>query len=554
MRKFVYKTAAILLSSAFLFTGCTENNTATTEQTETADSGIEIKEESGAKVSGAETAIDEPQEKEEKSVGVIQFEKEQKAVSLDDKEKGIHYGEVYYELLHIKDGGDEKTNGVDLTNLSEALDEMNTKIEDEVASNVSEFKSDYSDDDIYYDDQNKNYAEFSHTENIYIERADDDVVSVMIKYYDYMGGAHGSSAYQSYCFDTKSGQEITFSDIISDTTGLEDKVITNLKEQYPELFENNDDSTFSPEQTARDDINELVSNPEKQSTMPWILTTSGIEFVFGEYELGPYAAGSQFVLLPYDDNKDMYNQEISYDEIPDGTLLRISSDGKTIVNGKTLEIKSTYDEENGTNGFSAYYDGNEMPLNSDENAYMAYSYIARRGEKYFLLMEFSLDNGIPDISIYDLASGKELPTQFEYSLSNGLNFDLNNLTITRRLDALSTVDAAMTSTFTSDGLIVPNEKEYTILSSFGLPNAKTPFGMAHILTAKKDIRCIDGTIEEGEKVKLVKTNADEKAQTITLMKKDKSTVNVLVETKEDGTHTIDGTDENELFDGIFYSG
>lgn len=546
MKIFNKRSAAIVLTAAFLLTGCSANGDPT------APSGSDELEQTTESGSGTEidnTSIDEPEEKEEKSVGVIQFEKEYKAISLDDEEKGIHYGEISYELLHVKDGGDEKSNGADLTNLSEALEEMNAEIESDANANASQFKSDYSSDDSFYQDNDKTYAEYSHMVNIEIERADDAAVSILLKENDYMGGAHGDNAYVPYCFNTKSGQTLKWSDVMKDTTALQEKVQNKAMSEYPEVFENNSTAKAA----LQDAISQLVSDPDANSSR-WYLTPFGITFIFGEYELGSYADGSQFVDLNYSDDTDMFNSDITYNEIPDGSLLRISSEGTTPVDGKNLEIASTYDEESGTNSFSAVYDGNEIPLNADENAYMADAYIARKGEKYFLLMEFHTDNDLPDIGIYDLASGKELPSKFEYSLSNGVNNDLNNLTVTRRLDALSTVDASINASFTADGLIVPNGSDYTILSNFGGPNADTPDAMAHTLTAKKDIRCIDGLIKEGETVKLVKTNADEKAQTITLQLSDDSTVTVLLETKEDGTHTIDGVDENELFDGIQYSG
>jgi len=552
MRNNIIRFAALFCSASFLFTGCA-NQSSTAEKNASADSGVEAETESGSGNAIDNTSINEPQEKDEKSAGVIQFENEYKAISLDDEEKGIHYGEISYELIHIKDSGDEKSNGVDLSNLSEALEELDSEIENNAKGSAEEYKKEYAEDDYFYtDDMDKNIAEFSFTSKILIERADDDAVSLLLNNYEYTGGAHGSSSYVPYNFNTKSGQDIVFSDVLKDTTGLEDKVVAILKEDYPELFEDSD-STFSPEQTARDDMNELASNPEKASN-PWYLTPSGVDFIFGEYELGPYASGSQFVELSYDENKDMFNSDISYGEIPDGSLITITSQGKVTVNGKELSIGSTYDEDSQAYTYTTTYDGKEIELDAPENAYFAYNYVARRGEKYFLLTEYATDNMIPELSIYDLGTGSKLPTTYEFSLQNGINNDLSNLTVTKRLDALSTVDATISASFTADGLLTTNGQDYTILSNFGGPNADTPDAMAHTLTAKKDIRCVDGLIKKGAKVRLAKTNADEKAQTITLLLSDDPTVTVLVETKEDGTHTIDGVDENELFDGIQYSG
>lgn len=545
MKKYLYKVFAIMLSSAFLFSGCADKETEGSEETN------EVLNEKTSDTEKAidNTAIEQPKETEETKVGVIHLEKEYKAISLDDEENGIHYGEISYELLHIKDGGDEKSNGADLTNLSEALEEMNAEIEKDAKANESEFKSDYTSDDAYYEFADKSTAEYSHTVNIVLERADDDVVSIVLREYDFMGGAHGDNAYVPYCFNTKSGQRLKWSDVIKDTTGLQEKVQSKAMDDYPDLFSDNSQAKAN----LLDAIDQLVSDPDSNSSR-WYITPFGIDFIFGEYELGSYADGCQFVTLNFSDDTDMFNSDITYNEIPDGSMLRISSDGTTPLNEKDLEIKSTYDVDNNTYAFSAVYDGNEISLNADENAYMADAYIARRGDRFFLLMQYHTDNDLSDIGIYDLASGKELPSKFEYSLSNGINNDLDNLTVSRRIDALSTVDASINASFTSDGLIVPNGSDYTILSYFGGPNADMPETMAHTLTAKKDIRCIDGTIKEGEKVKLVNTNADVKAQTITLMKSDDTTVTVLLETKEDGTHTIDGIDENELFDNIMYSG
>lgn len=560
MKKLITKIASILFASAFIFSGC--GNRASVPETSGAEASEDALEEevpesgsfesSGSSgSSGSGTAIAEPQEKEKIPVGVIHFEKEQKAVSLDDEASGNHYGEITYELLHIKDGGDEKSNGVDLTNLSEALDEMNAEIEGSAEADSNAFKNDYTSKVSAADiiPENLSSLRYNHTSNIKLERADDDAVSIVVTTSASNAGTYSYHAVP-YCFNPITGQHIKWKDVIKDTTALQEKVRFKALDEYTEFFGKH----TSAKTTINDGITALVSDPDSNSSR-WFITPFGIDFIFNDFETFSKDADiSPFIELTYSDNTDMFNPDITYNETPDGTLTKISTDSTTTINGKKLTIDSTYDEANGTNGFSAFYDDKEIPLNGEVNAYMADAYIARRGDKYFLLMEFHLDNDIPDMSIYDLALGKELPTQFEYSFENGLNFDLDNLTITRRLDSLSTVDGVMNASFTSDGLIVPSDKEYIIYSMYEMPNSGTPLPMAHTLTAKKDIRCIDGTIKEGEIVKIIKTNADEKAQTITLMKSDNTTVTVLVETKEDGTHTIDGADENELFDGIMYSG
>ena len=49
--------------------------------------------------------------------------------------------------------------------------------------------------------------------------------------------------------------------------------------------------------------------PLAKNYQSWILTKKGLGITFDAYQVGPYAAGPQFVMVPYAALKDVVNPE-----------------------------------------------------------------------------------------------------------------------------------------------------------------------------------------------------------------------------------------------------
>ena len=137
-----------------------------------------------------------------------------------------------------------------------------------------------------------------------IEFANDDIVSVIIdtSIYEH-GAAHPNSASETFNYDLKSGKPIKLSDVFKPGAQyikkLSEYCIADLKKQARQ------DNPEEP--MLNDDEIETGAAPEAENYSRWNITKKGLLITFDAYQVGPYAAGPQMVLVPYSALKDTIN-------------------------------------------------------------------------------------------------------------------------------------------------------------------------------------------------------------------------------------------------------
>jgi hypothetical protein len=134
-------------------------------------------------------------------------------------------------------------------------------------------------------------------------------VSYVFNNYEFVGGAHGDTGIITYTYNEKGlvdiqnilnfndGKDIDLSNI------LESKLKPAIGEYYNEqmlreglgLAFLKKNGTFDMEKCNCDEFN-FVSNFDN-----FIILNEGIKFIFGQYQVGPYAAGFPEVLLTWDE-------------------------------------------------------------------------------------------------------------------------------------------------------------------------------------------------------------------------------------------------------------
>ena len=131
--------------------------------------------------------------------------------------------------------------------------------------------------------------------------AQDDLISVqyVIGSY-YQGAAHPNSGSQVINFDLKNGKQLKLSDLFKPGSkylpAIANYCIADLKKQAKEKG------------LLDDEINEGAS-ATAQNYHSWTITKRGLGITFDAYQVGPYAAGPQYVLVPYSSLKDLINPE-----------------------------------------------------------------------------------------------------------------------------------------------------------------------------------------------------------------------------------------------------
>ena len=145
------------------------------------------------------------------------------------------------------------------------------------------------------------------------KRADDKVVSYLRESYSQLGGAHPSTFFAGKNYDTKTGSELTLQDVVANYDDVYQYVLDELakNEKQPEnencYFDGYED-TVKEMFYGNSDFESAVIDANSEETglypMPafsvqWYLGDDGLNILFNDYDIAPYAYGPSLVTIPY---------------------------------------------------------------------------------------------------------------------------------------------------------------------------------------------------------------------------------------------------------------
>ncbi len=139
-----------------------------------------------------------------------------------------HDGEEAFPIGYISSVSVEvdETSADDYKALAEALENYNTEKADSSLHTLSRIVADAKENPAFLDVM---YSSNTDEETAFVKRADDKILSVGRSTYSYYNGAHPVTWYSSVCFDTKTGEQIPLSDIVSDIRALPQQISDNLE-------------------------------------------------------------------------------------------------------------------------------------------------------------------------------------------------------------------------------------------------------------------------------------------------------------------------------------
>lgn len=134
--------------------------------------------------------------------------------------------------------------------------------------------------------------------------AQDDVISVQFDVGSYyMGAAHPNSYTEVINYDLKNGKQLKLSDLFKPGAKYLQPIATyciaDLKKQR----------ATEKGQGLTDSEIDSGAAPTPKNYQSWTITKKGLGINFDAYQVGPYAAGPQFVMVPYAAVKDVINPE-----------------------------------------------------------------------------------------------------------------------------------------------------------------------------------------------------------------------------------------------------
>jgi hypothetical protein len=122
-------------------------------------------------------------------------------------------------------------------------------------------------------------------------------VSVKVHVMAYTGGAHPNNWPMTWVFDLEDGREITLDQLFSDR----EAALTRVSDICREVLSGSLGDMLVP------DMLDAGLTPTADNFSRFVLTSEGVAFFFGPYQVAPYAAGEQVVTIPYADMGPLLN-------------------------------------------------------------------------------------------------------------------------------------------------------------------------------------------------------------------------------------------------------
>ena len=131
--------------------------------------------------------------------------------------------------------------------------------------------------------------------------AQDDLISIKYEVGSYyQGAAHPNTGSEVLNYDLKNGKQLKLSDLFKPGSKYLQAIATYC---IADLKKQGKDKGLMDEE-----INNGAAASAK-NYQSWTITKRGLGITFDAYQVGPYAAGPQYVLVPYSSLKDVINPE-----------------------------------------------------------------------------------------------------------------------------------------------------------------------------------------------------------------------------------------------------
>ncbi len=136
--------------------------------------------------------------------------------------------------------------------------------------------------------------------------ANDDLISIEYDIGGYSAGAaHGNSSSSVLNYDVKAGKVLKLADLFKPGAKYLQAISAYCLNDLKKQSKKNGDS-------LPDDMIKSGAGPDARNFQSWTITKKGLDFTFDAYQVGPYAAGPQSVVVPYSVLKELIN--------PDGSV------------------------------------------------------------------------------------------------------------------------------------------------------------------------------------------------------------------------------------------
>jgi len=496
------------------------------EETEEEDEEEESDEkESGHDKPEAETGTGKEDRTAAGTSGSLQISITQEVSSRTDENGMLLFRGTYPHIILDTPGYDS---------LAETFDRMNVSYFNYVEDTANNFVTDWSD---YIDTDSFAYGESMSTVDVC--RADDAVVSLLDFDYTYLGGVHPNYVYMSNNFDPATGDKLSISDVLQDgqETHLAELIEADLLSRFEE------DVFFS-------DISDAVEEVMGMAGLNFTLGYDSLTVYFSPYELAPYAYGGMVIDLPYADYPELVKDEYRETTVEDYITKVRSEDTIRLRDGRMIFYTRNWDGYNSIESITFTEDGKEQQF--DVYAFATVMYVAYIGDKTYLYLDDERDNAAHFLQCIDISGAKYAEAEDEITggfYSTPYNPDCVQLCTYSVM--MSTSQVWQYRLVTPDGQIVPFDGTYYFIAT----------DLDRKLTLKQDltVEYREEFMGESEEIDLAAGNelyfyATDNETYVDFLLEGRGGYVRLYVNPEEWPQTIDGTDIEELFDGILFAG
>ena len=133
-----------------------------------------------------------------------------------------------------------------------------------------------------------------------IRCATDDLISVAFTESDYeRGAAHPNSSTSVLNYDVKNGKKLALADLFNARTNYLNAISTYCIKELKDRSKKDKDSMLD------DEMMKSGASARADNYKAWAITKKGLWITFDPYQVAAYAAGPQYVLVPYSALKDL---------------------------------------------------------------------------------------------------------------------------------------------------------------------------------------------------------------------------------------------------------
>lgn len=365
------------------------------------------------------------------------------------------------------------------------------------------------------------FGPWTMTQDYYLTRSDETVLSIYDYSSDYQGGAHGMYGAVGINYDVQTGKELTLSDVVQYSKEELDKII---KEKLYELPDTNDGYWELDETLAKYKLDASDSNDGYN--YKWYLSNDGLHIIFNPYEIAAYAYGMIEVSIGYNEYDGLINEKFMPEEgrgyISHSDIGLYNAKWAGDIKVRHLEFEGTEDNEYGDYAESlSLVDGDKKvtvpaSFEVDYDRIVTYNVKTDDGKEYIYVT-------VPDYNdyyalfVFDV-SGNEFkaaePEYFHYAgedygndyFAEALLSDPDNMPFAIVSDCFGTMNIYNSYKVGDDGKPIPTEPVYTV-GSYCSPNARSnSYIKGDIVDEDGNVIIADEIIKSGETFEPIKTD------------------------------------------------